>query len=47
MDLLALVLPDVPATRREALERRWQRAYETDGVYRDLERVGKFAGVCV
>src|SRR5439155_19254360 len=47
VDLLALVLPDVPATRREALERRWQRAYETDGVYRDLERVGKYAHVDV
>ena len=45
VDLLALVRPDVPATRREALEQRWQRAYETEEVYRDLERVGKFAHV--
>lgn len=45
LDLLVLAPPEVLATKRAALEQRWNNFYETDDAFEALHRVGEYSHV--
>jgi predicted nucleotidyltransferase len=45
LDITILVPPKVSLTRKTALEQQWSRFYETEGVFKEIRKVGKYSHV--
>src|SRR5215472_12113037 len=45
LDIALLVDPELPASERQWLDHGWRQRYENDSVFRELERLSRFARV--
>ena len=45
LDVALLIDPEMPDKERQSLDQAWRRRYESDSVFRELERLSRFARV--
>jgi predicted nucleotidyltransferase len=45
LDITILMPPEVPLTKKTALEQQWSSLYETEDVFKKLRKVGKYSHV--